>query len=274
VNGIDELTKAIKKLNIDLVSLVAETAIWADPSFCDDPGTVVLYPDIRRGKSGEKKGTIINGIRIDDNTYANTAIKRACGINKKGIKNYETCHIWPDTCYDERFHTAIPNLVLIPNAIAGLSDFFDDVIKALQYHSYELYNWYSEGYQIPTRPKNYPTNWRKPTALPKSKSSGTRKGSKKNDGALWPVEKMIKTIGMATFVKYYEYFSSDNYSVGEIKQKMKTDEKYTENSRNTKASMGKRIFKENLEQEALKLIAQSDNVDNETKGDAKKYLGG
>ncbi|MDR1389235.1 MAG: hypothetical protein LBJ31_04600 [Treponema sp.] len=54
------------------------------------------------------------------------------------------------------------DLVSIPNAIAGLSDFSDDVIKALQYRSYELYRWYPQGHPEPKKPVNYPANWQTP----------------------------------------------------------------------------------------------------------------
>jgi|SRR5690554_369090 len=165
-DGNEHLIEALKKLNIDLVSLIAETSIWASQEACriieNETGSSTRYPTVRRGKHYERKGEIIDGIRIDDNTYANNAIKNAIGINRKDIKNFDTCHIYPNTCYDERYHTKIENLVLMPNSIAKLSDHFDDVKNALKYRAYELYGWYPEEEKIPERPANYPTNWRKP----------------------------------------------------------------------------------------------------------------
>ncbi|GHV80430.1 hypothetical protein AGMMS49944_22210 [Spirochaetia bacterium] len=166
IDGRNALEKAAKKLCIDLPSLVAETAIWACPTVCVDlskkHGEPVWYPKYRRGRPGEKKGQVIKGITIDDNTYANAAIKHAVGISRNDIKKYAACHIWEDTCYDEHCHTAIPNLVLIPNAIAGLSDFYKPVIEALQYRSYALYHWLPKGCPVTVKPKNYPTNWQQP----------------------------------------------------------------------------------------------------------------
>lgn len=54
------------------------------------------------------------------------------------------CHIWPGTTYDERYHTLLANLVLIPRILANLSDYFNAVIDVLKYRSYELYGWYPE----------------------------------------------------------------------------------------------------------------------------------
>jgi RNA processing factor Prp31 len=166
MNGNEELAKALEKLNIDLVSLVAETSIWATPEYCEqlkrETGSVAYNPQVRRGKTGEQRGSEIDGIKIDDNTYANTAIKRAVGLKKEDITDYAACHIWADTCYDERYHTAIPNLVLIPRAIAGLSDHSEQIINVLKYRSYELYNWHPEESEVPQKPDNYPTNWIEP----------------------------------------------------------------------------------------------------------------
>jgi hypothetical protein len=217
VNGNEKLTKAIKKLNIDLACLVAETAIWADPSVCEDllkkNGTVVWFPGYRRGKNKERKGDVIDGIKIDDNTYANNAIKYACGIKRNDIENYNACHIWPNTCYDERFHTAIPNLVLIPNAIAGLSDFSDDVMKALQYHSYELYNWYPQGHQKPIKPLNYPTNWQRPTM---SQASTRITRIKKNNGNVaYNTDKTILEVNKVQ-QKIPEWFKNQNQTNSKI----------------------------------------------------------
>lgn len=166
LNGNEILSEVINELKINLPELVAMTSIWVSPETCNElkerQGSSTRYPNVRRGHPNEEKGSIINGIRIDDNTYANGAIKSAIGIKRVNIKNFNTCHIYPDTCYDERYHTKLENLVLIPNAIAQLSDNYDDVIKALQYRAFELYGWYPEELREPEKPANYPTKWREP----------------------------------------------------------------------------------------------------------------
>jgi hypothetical protein len=206
MSGNEELAKAAKKLNIDLTRLVAETSIWASPEFCEQlkqkNGEVVYYPNVRRGRNNETKGDIINGIRIDDNTYANVAIKNAVGIDRKDIKDYETCHIWEDTCYDERYHTAIPNLVLIPNAIASLSDHSEDITNALKYRSYELYGWYPKEKSQPQKPCNYPDNWQEPAKNTKIK--GSKKQEEQSilmeiEGNIY-TDKIKKEIGKVTRV--------------------------------------------------------------------------
>lgn len=146
---------SFKSVEKALIDLIAETAIWVKPTKVSQ---TPVYPHIRRGAPKEK-GQIINGIRIDDNTYANVALKKA--ISKStNFENYTVCHIWPGTTYDERYHTLLSNLVLIPRILAGLSDFCSSVVDVLKYRSWELYGWHPEGESVPNLPAYYPKKWR------------------------------------------------------------------------------------------------------------------
>lgn len=169
------VANALERLGIDLSSLLAETAVWASPEVfqmlkCAN-AHAAWYPMARRAyeKRGEKKGQRVGDIRLDDNTYANVAIKRAVG--KAGrIRNLHTCHVWPRTAYDERYYACIANLVLLPRSIAGLSDHHPLMTAALQYRSFELYGWYpadiaGEPQSQPVKPSDYPSNWRDPEPM-------------------------------------------------------------------------------------------------------------
>ena len=94
------LIEAMEKHNIHLSVLVAETAIWANPAahriLMAENGTGCFFPYTRRLSKGEKKGAVVEGIRLDDNTYANHAIKQATGVGRNA-KGFEACHIWPIT---------------------------------------------------------------------------------------------------------------------------------------------------------------------------------
>jgi hypothetical protein len=94
----------------------------------------------------------------------------------------------------------------------------------------------------------------------------------KYDNKIDYLKELIRTIGMSTFVKYYKLFANNNYSVSDIIQNMKSNENYKTNSLKTKSSVGKRIFKEKLEKEALKIISNSNVIDNNIKEEAKKLL--
>ena len=99
------LSKAVKNRKIHLLQLVADTGLWVNPKchsrLVDDTGSAAKYPKVRRahGKK-ERKGQIVEeDVRLDDNTYANLAIKVATGLDRGRAQGFEACHIWPGTCY-------------------------------------------------------------------------------------------------------------------------------------------------------------------------------
>lgn len=147
-------SKSFNKIKHELMDAIAETSLWVPK---DKIENTAVYPNVRRGRAKDK-GRIIKNIRIDDNTYANRAIKVAIS---KGIKfeDYEVCHIWPKTTYDEKYHTLLQNLVLIPRVLSGLSDHLEDVVDMLKYRAWELYGWYPSEYEKPERPEYYPESW-------------------------------------------------------------------------------------------------------------------
>ena len=174
--------QSIKNFDLVACQLIAQTAI-----FCPKH----IYEDVKNGKCGSKdnqsskvnafgswfnckyrraknrdqRRQSINGIILDDNTKANYAIKRAVlkGLEKYGIHNadikifkgFEACHIWENTCYDERYHTSVANLVLIPREIAGLTDYCDAVKELLKYESFKRFGFKPYDEDIPNEPKNY-----------------------------------------------------------------------------------------------------------------------
>lgn len=147
------LEVVLDELEIDLADLIARSAFWA-------PRPRSLEPSYRarRKRGAEKRGIAPDGVRMDDNSFANRAIKSALAPTK--FVGFEAAHIWPGTCYDERYHTLVANLVLLPRPIAGLSDHHPHVRKCLQYRAYELFGWHPDSEPAPTRPERYPVVWR------------------------------------------------------------------------------------------------------------------
>lgn len=162
----DLLVAVTQRHGISLSVLIAETGLWASPAvhryLKDENQTGAYYPHTRRYRRGEQRGDEVCGIYLDDNSFANTAIKQSLGIDRSAVVGFEACHIWPDSCYDARYHTVIANLVLLPAALAGLSDHHEETRAILQYRSRELYGWWPEGDDEPSRPATYPTIWREP----------------------------------------------------------------------------------------------------------------
>jgi hypothetical protein len=185
---------SIKDFEKIACELVAQSAI-----FCDQK----VFDSVKNGKMGSKENRALKGnpdgawyhytkrrarakcekrsqkttqliggqvynVVLDDNTYANIAIKSAIRVglesNYKTLKylynseikfrDFEACHIWPGTCYDAQYHTSVANLVLLPRPLAGLTDHCDAVKKILQFRAWELFKWNPGGYP-PGKPKDY-----------------------------------------------------------------------------------------------------------------------
>jgi len=174
LNGDEVLLNATTELGIDLPRLIARSAVWANPAVFQarrrQHANGAWFPDCRRGKNGEPKRGMANGVRFDDNTWANLAIKIAVLGSRDRCVRMHVCHVWPETCYDVRYHTSLANLVLLPAPLAGLSDHHRAVADCLRYRSYELFGWYPEEATAPVKPVGYPSasDWAPPPPIPPS----------------------------------------------------------------------------------------------------------
>jgi hypothetical protein len=162
LDGSKLLARAIIDLNIDLPALVARCAIWANPQVVNDVMAkrphAVWFPNSRRAKtkSGERVGTIVDGIYLDNNSRANLAIKQVIFSDIRQCRGMHTCHVWARTCYDARYHTSLANLVLIPAPLAGLTDHDEQIASILRYRAFELHGWHPEGVAPPPKLDGYP----------------------------------------------------------------------------------------------------------------------
>jgi hypothetical protein len=167
-DGLALLLAAEQATGTDVVALVAAAAVWANPLVHSELLTKnplgLWYPGLRRCRKGadEKKGQVVGGVRLDDNTYASFALKNALPLGPRNYLNYSVCHIWRDSCYDEQCYTSIANLVLIPSPLMSLTDFHPGLEDALKYRSWELYHWCPPDDAMPLRPNRYPVSWRLP----------------------------------------------------------------------------------------------------------------
>lgn len=163
LTGEEIQTAAAEKLNIDFASLIALSSIWAPVeehlAAQNEQGSFARVPNCRRRRHFEPRGEV-DGIIYDDNTRPNSQMK---SVAKKyygvSLKDFTVCHVWPDTCYDARYHTCFANLVCIPAAIHSLTDFDAHVEACLKYRAYELYGWMPDDKDAPAKPENYPTEW-------------------------------------------------------------------------------------------------------------------
>lgn len=95
------------------------------------------------------------------------------------------------------------------------------------------------------------------------------RGTVKTDG-----EKLlrdIRSVGMETFVKYFEYYNNSQCETGDIKALFRQYENFNENSMASKASTGKGIIRRGFAKEALEIIINSRNIDYSLREKAKEY---
>lgn len=106
-------------------------------------------------------------VSADDNTYANQYIKKAVLASFKKcygglgtslydcFTDYEACHIW-DLPGDRRYYASIANLVLLPKALAGLTDHNDMVKELLRYEAFKRFQFKPDDETTPPpMPKYY-----------------------------------------------------------------------------------------------------------------------
>jgi hypothetical protein len=88
-------------------------------------------------------------------------------------------------------------------------------------------------------------------------------------------KRLLLSVGATTFVEYYEVFEANHFgsSCEEIKEALRAKGIWAESSVSTKASCGKRIFKMNMETDALKyIVCEAARVDGRVKEKASGIL--
>lgn len=82
--------------------------------------------------------------------------------------------------------------------------------------------------------------------------------------------RLLNSIGMSTFVRYYEEFSDPLLSTQDVVDVLPSQ--YTMNSRITRATKARKIFREGLELDALWLVLHSSRVGADTSNQARVLL--
>lgn len=172
VDAANLVAEATAELRISLADLVALASVWVAPELYRmlEPVAGIWYPKRRRANLGlrvngvavEAVGQVIDGITLDNNTYANGAFKRALGVKPTEFVGFHICHIWGTTAYDLACYTNIANLVAIPAELSSLTDHHPHIVACLKFRAWELYHWKPAKEVAPVRPEGYPVRWREP----------------------------------------------------------------------------------------------------------------
>jgi hypothetical protein len=84
--------------------------------------------------------------------------------------------------------------------------------------------------------------------------------------------RLLDSVGKDVFVRYYEGFRDPTIHGRAMVSRLPS--KYTLKSRISRTSKARRIFREHLEQEALRMIAASEKVSSVCRDKARKLLSG
>jgi hypothetical protein len=86
------------------------------------------------------------------------------------------------------------------------------------------------------------------------------------------LETYLQRAGSETLVKYFTLYEK-NKTPAEIKEEMRKNDNFAENTMKSKISYGRRIFRERLEKKALEAIIKTARVEKATIAKAAKLLG-
>lgn len=106
----------------------------------------------------------------------------------------------------------------------------------------------------------------------KSENSTIYKQMQQNNSDDKKLLRKIQTVGMETFVKYYEYFSSSSYSRQDIYSYIKQNENYEKTSLDTKVSTGLAIIRDGFGEQALKIISKAKRIEDKLRKKALDLL--
>ena len=145
-------------LAASIIDLIARNSWWVNPNVYH--AIKVVYPKTRRTKGGEEeREQVINGIRLWDNQPASHAFWLAMGKTRNKIKNFNVCHIYEESVWNQDHFTNLANITAFPESLESLSE-WKTIADVLKYHSYMIYGYKGPKNEIPTTPKYYPKSWR------------------------------------------------------------------------------------------------------------------
>ena len=221
----------------------------------------------------------------DGNTEVRRLIKNHLGhkvsVGKQStIKNFTISHVWGLATHP-LFFSSLWNIVLIPTHFNYLMDKEDDahllvkeVKSAIKQKCIDLYSPYDsflKHFEIENNIKSmFKVNSTNENDYKFNFVSHI--GSKEeeisiNDTEMKEINRLLQSIGKAFFVEYFEVFANNEDPAKNIPA-----DAYTDNSYRTRVSKINKVFRENLEVKALKIILDSTRLDEETLIEAQELL--
>lgn len=126
-----------------------------------------VFPSIRGNTALGTRGKVIQfegrELVLDDNTTPRWALLVAHGLAPSipsASKGWSLAHVWP-RAQCRMSYTALPNLALVPECFATLTDKSSPVAAYFRFHAWDRYGWHPPYCPIPEEPEGYAQiSWR------------------------------------------------------------------------------------------------------------------
>src|SRR5437773_158615 len=99
-----------------IIDWVARFSYWVPPAVYRE--VPVVFPKTRRKHaSKERRGQVVDGVRVWENQPARDAFWHAYGGNPNRYRNYVLCHIYERSAYLPDHFTNLANLTILPKCL-------------------------------------------------------------------------------------------------------------------------------------------------------------
>lgn len=139
-----------------IIDWVAARSLWVHPEAVRE--VPVVFPKTRRKRHDEKRGDIIDGLRVGTNVPAQEAFWSARGESGKDYRNQYVCHLYDSSPYNPDHNTHLANLCVFPRGIQSMSE-WGPLQQVLHWHSYKMYGYMGPDGTPPLEPAYYPQVW-------------------------------------------------------------------------------------------------------------------
>lgn len=139
-----------------VIDWIAARSLWVDPRVV--ARVPVVFPKTRRKRHDEKRGDIVDGIRLGTNVPAQHAFWYARNDDPKAYLRPYVCHLYDGSPYFPEHNTHLANLTVFPRAIQSMSE-WAPVQSVLHWHAWKRYSYAGPTGEPPVAPQYYPSTW-------------------------------------------------------------------------------------------------------------------
>lgn len=140
-----------------IIEWVARFSYWVPPEVYQE--IQVVFPETRRKHtSRERRGQVVDGVRVWENQPARYAFWHAYGDSPTRYRNYVVCHIYEGSPYLPEHFTNLANLTILPTCLESFSEWVP-IRAVLKWHAYRTYGYLGPAEVVPRQPEYSPAIW-------------------------------------------------------------------------------------------------------------------